>query len=871
MIVCGKTDLISLDDLLLSQHKLVGGKAVNLSILKKIGLNVPEGFIVPFTFYEQYLQTGSINPDLIIKIINSFHNGKHLAVRSSANIEDSLRLSYAGQFHTSLNIINGSEGLEQAVKETYNSARDYNRNAYGKCKKLPNNISMGLVVQEMISNPLCSGVIFTLDPTNGDKDTIVINYKQGLGEELVSGKDSGKTIKIKNGDLKKVPIDNLLSAEHLSEIVETSKRIEDTFGLPQDIEFTISGEKRLYFLQSRPITAYCLNVNDVIDQENKNIAKLISEGIISLGQKTLFSNSNIIENFPEPTPMGFGIFDYIFAGTEEIPGAIQIGRNELGYACHEETYNNRLFVVIGGKPFMDFTVDALTFRLDGISLEDYLSGFVSDYLKQVNEDPSKGNYPEGGLYVQHPTRKFIEERFGKEKGDVYFRVYEKFHERIKEKENKFYLEFINDLEPKTNQFYQDESKIKFEDLNKEELLEKFNQYLEYLRTKSCVDFVKVARLAFFGYNRLKNDLDEIVSEIGTSFLREELRTEIERELVDNENNQEINIDSLDNQKITRIALDLLLQSKPKEVINETEQLGVALKDLSQGLISVDSFLSRYGHVGQLEISLPRYAEEKEYFNNFQKQEEDVKATKTFSLGVKIIDKFEKRLESQGINRSKIDNFIHDATMANIYLPLRETAKMSYFKVHYLAKKCLIALSKKCGLEDNEIYMLKPLEISEVVNDFNSAFKKIKYREAYTEALAELDLPNIIFEDTKIKRIEFSKERGYLSIPGEVIRGGITTGTSLVARTNIELVKKYDQYCEEGIINIIGIFPAMDPSYGTRSNFVGLITQFGGPLAHAAIIARDNKIPYLTNVQIRRIPDKAEIKIDGTEGKIYVKK
>ena len=564
------------------------------------------------------------NPALITQILNNFTNDTLLAVRSSGNVEDSLRLSFAGQFNTTLNV--EKKQLAEAIIDSYNSARDYERNGYGKDNP---DILMGLVVQEMI-DPLYSGVIFTLDPTTGDHNTIVINYKEGLGEYLVSGKVTGTVLKLDKNN--PTTTYNHLPENIVKEIVYISGKVEELFDFPQDIEFAVS-KNGLHLLQSRPITSYSLNTIEVIKQEKQIIEKLVAKEEKLFNLETIFSNSNIIENFPEPTPMGLEIFNHIFTGTKEIPGAIQLGRNDFGYNCGKETFQNSLFRMICGKPFMDFVVDSLTFRIKGITLEDYLSGFTADYLQQVREDNSKGNYPEGGLYIQHPSKEFLIKRFGEEKGNQYHTAYQEFHKQIKEKEKTFYLEFTNELEPSISKLYKEELKIDFNDLSTEELVMKFNEYLEVLRTRTCVDFVKVARLAFFGYDRLKNNIEQFVKTLGPSFLKKKLKGEIE---------PEINIDSLDKQTLVKYTLDILLQAKPDNIINETERLGIALNELITNQLSVDEFILRYGHVGQLEISLPRYAEEKEYFSNLQKQESTENESKKTLAGFQ----FRKELAEQ---------------------------------------------------------------------------------------------------------------------------------------------------------------------------------------------------------------------------------
>jgi hypothetical protein len=47
-------------------------------------------------------------------------------------------------------------------------------------------VAMGVVVQRMVRSE-ASGVLFTANPTSGDRDELVINASFGLGEAVVSG------------------------------------------------------------------------------------------------------------------------------------------------------------------------------------------------------------------------------------------------------------------------------------------------------------------------------------------------------------------------------------------------------------------------------------------------------------------------------------------------------------------------------------------------------------------------------------------------------------------------------------------------------------------------------------------------------------
>src|SRR5438046_2002472 len=108
-----------------NDKRALGGKAANLSLMKRLNFNVPPGFVVTSDEFERHRhilsnwkQSGesidqaqmsallsSIDQDLIEQIRAAMPNLEMpVAVRSSSVLEDSNSLAYAGQFETFLNV-----------------------------------------------------------------------------------------------------------------------------------------------------------------------------------------------------------------------------------------------------------------------------------------------------------------------------------------------------------------------------------------------------------------------------------------------------------------------------------------------------------------------------------------------------------------------------------------------------------------------------------------------------------------------------------------------------------------------------------------------------------------------------------------------
>ena len=110
-----------------------------------------------------------------------------VAVRSSATAEDQPDASFAGQQDTYL-WIRGADNVVNHVVRCWASLYTDRAIAYRYENGYSHaDVAMSVAVQQMVL-PKAAGVAFTLNPTNGDRSTIVIDSAFGLGESVVSGK-----------------------------------------------------------------------------------------------------------------------------------------------------------------------------------------------------------------------------------------------------------------------------------------------------------------------------------------------------------------------------------------------------------------------------------------------------------------------------------------------------------------------------------------------------------------------------------------------------------------------------------------------------------------------------------------------------------
>jgi phosphohistidine swiveling domain-containing protein len=203
-----------------------------------------------------------------------------VAVRSSGTAEDLPDLSFAGQQETYLNVQGISAVLEE-VKRCWASLWTARAIGYRVQHRIDQGaISLAVVVQLLVPAE-AAGILFTANPVTGVRDQAMISAAWGLGEAVVGGlvtpdtltveKASGRvltretadkevmTVRVAGGTeekpvpeaLRRAPV---LGDQAAAELVRWGVQIEELYGMPMDIEWTLA-DGDLAMVQARPITA----------------------------------------------------------------------------------------------------------------------------------------------------------------------------------------------------------------------------------------------------------------------------------------------------------------------------------------------------------------------------------------------------------------------------------------------------------------------------------------------------------------------------------------------------------------------------------------------------------------------------------------
>ena len=340
----------------ISSAPIVGGKCASLGELLKAQIPVPPGFAVTTASYNRFIEENKLDQEIkrllkpvrpedtasgeaasqaIRKIIEDKPISVELedyigefyrllskscqvpavpvAVRSSATMEDLPGASFAGQQDTYL-WVRGIDGILHHVRKCWSSLFTARAIAYRKKMGFAEQaVSIAVGIQKM-ANAWTAGVMFTLNPANGDRSTIVIDANWGFGESVVSGLCTPdnflvnkvtmeivkRTISAKecffttNFETQMVEqhqcpaeraCNQCIIDQEAIELARIGKLIEEHYCKPMDIEWAIDKDLpasgRVLILQSRPETVWSGKKAEPLCKPKLSVTDHIVSGLLA--------------------------------------------------------------------------------------------------------------------------------------------------------------------------------------------------------------------------------------------------------------------------------------------------------------------------------------------------------------------------------------------------------------------------------------------------------------------------------------------------------------------------------------------------------------------------------------------------------------
>ena len=201
-------------------------------------------------------------------------------------------VSHPGQYETYLNV-KGKNDLLDKVRKVWASTFNERSLAFRIKKGLPlGNEPIGVAILAMVQ-ARSAGIAFSADPNTGDTSKIIVEANWGLGESVVSGElmpdrwvVDKETLEIRESTLGKKDKATVclecgvedaeispekacsfcLTPDEIKEIAKLANRLEEHFGLPQDIEWAVAEDQpvpNIVLLQTRPVV---IAKQDPVDQ-----------------------------------------------------------------------------------------------------------------------------------------------------------------------------------------------------------------------------------------------------------------------------------------------------------------------------------------------------------------------------------------------------------------------------------------------------------------------------------------------------------------------------------------------------------------------------------------------------------------------------
>ncbi len=305
-----------LKDVVFDDWDAFGVKAANMAELSKLDLpegTVPEGFAVPFYFYDEFMKANDLyayvtemladsdfqsdygeqekelkklrkkikkatTPDWIIKALEEMHgtypDGTSLRYRSSTNNEDLPAFNGAGLYSskTQDHDETAEDGIDKSIKAVWASLWNYRAFLEREYYRVDHmTTAMGVLVHPNYSDELANGVAVSYDPISRRDGMYYINTQ--VGEDLVTNPEAnsypeellldsdGKATVLARSNLAK-PGQLLMSDAQMLQLRNNLKTIHDRFktlynvqdgdDYAIEIEFKITSADKLAIKQARP-------------------------------------------------------------------------------------------------------------------------------------------------------------------------------------------------------------------------------------------------------------------------------------------------------------------------------------------------------------------------------------------------------------------------------------------------------------------------------------------------------------------------------------------------------------------------------------------------------------------------------------------
>lgn len=771
-----------------------------------------------------------------------------LAVRSSSTREDGDTESAAGLHETVLGV-RTHEALIEAARACWVSLLTPQAIAY--LRSLPPEreapIGVGVVIQAMVPADV-AGVMFTVNPLSGDPGEMVVNASYGLGSLVMDGRVSPDTYRIDKasgwvrdrvlGDKQiaahwdaergvvEEPVDEeqraleSLSEDRLEALVELGRRVEEHFDDARDVEWAIASGT-LYLLQARPVTALAIPARRMGARKRRGVDRA----------RIVWSNVNVGEALPGvATPLTWSILsDFSDRGFRRAFGA-------LGCRVPKDA---ELVLSFRGRIYLNMTeFMEIAAQVPGLRPRTLLAlggGGEAQLLETQVERPSSSGFL---LRLPLTVTRYVRENVG-------------LTERVARFEKSF-----------------DEERSRLASLDFRVLSHSGLDRVLY-RVERLLDESGQVMLNVYG-NLLATVL--LLRSVLSLVARADAER-LERELLTGLADVESATPGLSLWHIAEMARG---EPAVRELLTTNEPSALSMRDLPEGPTrrALERFFTAHGYRGarEAEIAEPRWAEDPSLpfatlRAHLTRREGVASPVDVERKQRELRDRASHELERQVPAPARIA-VRHLLSLVRRFMRLRERLRGNVVQVLGLFRAVALDASRRIavgepGVPEGGAFYLSLDELHAYLRgDVRLLAPLITRRSLQLERDRQLPDPPDTF-------VGFPPP-----LPAEPGQGDVLVGLAACSGVVRAKARVLMSPAEAGELRAGEVLVAPYADVGWSPLFLvaaAIVTDLGGPLSHAAVVAREYGVPTVVNVKdgTRRIATGDELEVDGGAGTVRV--
>lgn len=239
---------------------------------------------------------------------------------------------------------------------------------------------------------------------------------------------------------------------------------------------------------------------------------------------------------------------------------------------------------------------------------------------------------------------------------------------------------------------------------------------------------------------------------------------------------------------------------------------------------------------------------------------------------------QKALAILGDDQEKVQTLHLAIASARRFGAWRERAKTNCIKVLHEARVALVEIGRRLHAEGHletpqQIFMATDIELDVLISEPAALRQTLIERQQQWEGLRGLELPTWVDARQPMTPLSELPRKADVAVdavkPGDVLTGG--PASAGIARGRVRIVRDMSSIADFQPGEVL-VAPQTDPSWTPLFMVAAaVVVDVGAMGSHAMIVSRELGIPCAAGVvnATRRLPDGAEVEVDGSTGTVTV--